>query len=48
MTYDQSDSKFWFNGEYEPLDSDQISDKLRMHELHCPIGTNVGELIHET
>ena len=36
MTYDQSESKFWYHGEYEPLALETIQSKLEQHQTHCP------------
>jgi len=36
MTHDQTNTKFWYHGEYEPLDSNTLEDKLEQHTLHCP------------
>ena len=36
MTHDLSDTKYWFNGEYEPLDPMTLDEKLDAHALHCP------------
>ena len=36
MTYDETDTKFWYNGEYKLLNQTMLSDKLDAHALHCP------------
>ena len=36
MTYDQSETKFWYHGEYEKLDLQTLEYKLDQHTLHCP------------
>ena len=38
MTHDLSETKFWYNGEYEPLDLVSLDEKLGAHALHCPFG----------
>ena len=38
MTHDLSETKFWYNGEYEPLDLVSLDEKLDAHALHCPFG----------
>ena len=38
MTHDLSETKFWYNGEYEPLDEMALDEKLRAHAVHCPFG----------
>jgi len=38
MTFDQTETKFWNNGEYEPLDACTLEEKLEAHALHCPFG----------
>lgn len=45
MTHDQTESKFWYNGEYEQLDRDTVSAKLDQHDIHCPFFTDVGEIM---
>jgi len=47
MTYDQSGSKFWYNGEYEELSYLTLEEKLMEHKINCPIGTDVGALLNE-
>ena len=39
MTHDLSETKFWYNGEYEPLDEATIDEKLDAHATHCPFKT---------
>jgi hypothetical protein len=36
MTHDESSTKFWHNGEYEPLDVKTLQYKLGQHKAHCP------------
>ena len=36
MTHDLSETKFWYNGEYEPLDHVSLDQKLDQHAMHCP------------
>ena len=38
MTHDLSETKFWYNGEYELLDRMELDEKLDAHALHCPFG----------
>ena len=42
MTHDQSDSKFWYNGEYEPLDMETVHEKLDQHSLHCIFDSKIS------
>ena len=42
MTHDQSDTKFWFNGEYEPLDMETVHEKLDQHSLHCIFDSKIS------
>ena len=42
MTHDQSDTKFWYNGEYEPLDMKTVHEKLDQHSLHCIFDSKVS------
>ena len=44
MTYDQSNTKFWYHGEYEPLDKATLEDKLAQHTLHCPYKESTNEI----
>lgn len=39
MTHDLSETKFWYDGEYEPLDPASLDEKLNAHALHCPFST---------
>ena len=39
MTHDLSETKVWYNGEYEPLDEATIDKKLDAHATHCPFKT---------
>ena len=36
MTHDLSETKFWYNGEYEPLDRMALDEKIDAHAVHCP------------
>ena len=36
MTFDHSNTKKWYNGEYKLLNQTMLSDKLDAHALHCP------------
>jgi hypothetical protein len=45
MTHDQTESKFWYNGEYEQLDRATVSAKLDQHDIHCPFFTDVEEIM---
>ncbi len=36
MTHDQSESKFWYHGEYDPLALNTLETKLVEHKMHCP------------
>ena len=49
MTYDQTSTKLWYHGEYEPLDRSTLREKLTNHETHCQYsrGTEVGVLLNE-
>ena len=38
MTHDLSETKFWYNGEYELLDRMTLDEKLDAHAVHCPYG----------
>ena len=38
MTHDQSETKFWYNGEYECLDPISLDEKIEAHATHCPFG----------
>jgi|6_EtaG_2_1085325.scaffolds.fasta_scaffold38670_4 hypothetical protein len=38
MTYDESETKFWYHGEYEELDPMTLDEKLDQHARHCPFG----------
>ena len=42
MTHDQSDTKFWYNGEYEPLDMSTVHEKLDQHSLHCIFDSEIS------
>jgi len=42
MTHDQSDTKFWYNGEYESLDMSTVHEKLDQHSLHCIFDSKVS------
>ena len=41
MTYDQSETKFWYHGEYEPLALETIESKLEQHQTHCPFSKSL-------
>tara|TARA_R100000963_G_C4539880_1_gene37499 strand:- start:266 stop:424 length:159 start_codon:yes stop_codon:yes gene_type:complete len=45
MTHDQTETKFWYNGEYQKLDKATVSQKLDQHDTHCPFFTDVGDMI---
>ena len=45
MTHDQTETKFWYNGEYQQLDKSTVSHKLDQHDEHCPFLTDVGDMI---
>ena len=45
MTFNQSATKFWYNGEYESLDMLSLEEKLEAHELHCFAKTNIKEVV---
>lgn len=36
MTHDLSETKFWYNGEFESLDPISLDQKLDAHARHCP------------
>ena len=36
MTHDRSETKFWYNGEFESLDPISLDEKLDAHARHCP------------
>jgi hypothetical protein len=38
MTHDETETKFWYNGEYESLDPMTLDEKLLAHATHCPFG----------
>ena len=38
MTHDQSETKFWYHGEYEHLDPMPLDEKIDAHATHCPFG----------
>jgi hypothetical protein len=38
MTHDQSETKFWYHGEYEQLDPISLDEKIDAHAQHCPFG----------
>ena len=42
MTHDQSDTKFWYNGEYEPLNMETVHEKLDQHSLHCIFDSKIS------
>ena len=42
MTYDQSDTKFWYHGEYEPLNFNTLHNKLDQHSLHCIFDSTIS------
>ena len=44
MTYDQSNTKFWYHGEYESLDKATLEDKLAQHTSHCPYKESTNEI----
>ena len=44
MTYDQSDTKFWYHGEYEPLALNTLEYKLEQHKTHCPFSNSLVEV----
>lgn len=46
MTFDNSPSKFWYHGEYEPLDMATVEEKLESHDLHCDVKANIREAIN--
>ncbi len=48
MTYDESETKFWFHGEYEPLNIGSVEEKLEQHAAHCPYGEAVVALSSES
>ena len=37
MTFDKSDTKMWFDGEYLPLDAKSRKEKMRQFKEHCGI-----------
>lgn len=39
MTHDQTETKFWHHGEYDPLNAATLEEKLEAHATHCPFGT---------
>ena len=43
MTHDQSKTKFWYHGEYEPLALNTLEDKLEQHKTHCPFSKSLVE-----
>ena len=47
MTHDQTETKFWYNGEYQELDRSTVSQKLDQHDEHCPFLTDVGDMISQ-
>lgn len=47
MTHDQTETKFWYNGEYQQLDRSTVSQKLDQHDEHCPFLTDVGDMISQ-
>ena len=44
MTHDQSKTKFWYHGEYEPLALNALEDKLEQHKTHCPFSKSLVEV----
>ena len=42
MTHDQADTKFWYHGEYEPLNFNTLHNKLDQHSLHCIFGSTIS------
>ena len=45
MTHDQTETKFWYNGENQQLDKSTASQKLDQHDEHCPFLTDVEEIM---
>ena len=43
MTYDRSETKFWYHGEYELLALHTLEDKLEQHKTHCPFSKSLVE-----
>ncbi len=41
MTYDQSETKFWYHGEYDLLALNTLEDKLEQHKTHCPFSKSL-------
>ena len=44
MTYDESETRVWFHGEYEPLDNNTLEEKLSQHKSHCPYKESTNEI----
>ena len=44
MTFDETPTKFWNKGEYEPLDPSTLEDKMQAHALHCPYGGQISTI----
>ena len=42
MTYDESETKFWYHGEYEPIDMETLGTKLESHRAHCPFNSELS------
>ena len=44
MTYDETDTRLWCHGEYEPLNKSSLHDKLEQHDKHCPYKETTYEI----
>ena len=44
MTYDETDTRLWCHGEYEPLNKSSLHDKLEQHNMHCPYKETTYEI----
>ena len=44
MTYDETDTRLWYHGEYEPLNKSSLHDKLKQHDTHCPYKETTYEI----
>jgi len=44
MTYDQTEIRLWYNGEYKLLDKSTLNGKLTQHRTHCPYKETTNEI----
>lgn len=44
MTHDESNTRFWYHREYEPVNYTNLEEKLQQHTLHCPYEETSDEI----